>query len=755
MRSNFVRVLRIRGINITENFISETIVNLVNNQVNPESNKIHLLIHHCLTRGGAKMSKSSDPRRVIGAHVYAKASIVTSDSECKRLFGSLWKKTTVNGIVKHVVVPPRGSGKQTSLIIKWNINGSSKTKEVKLMNVRIQQTTPSSSSALVQPSTSTSSIEAVIPSENTAETTNDQTEIGNTQVVSAAPHEQAEREEGVTCHGLRWIEADVNDQINGGVPHKHWWVSHITGARITEGHGVNGLSPYDYFMWMFPISHLGEIVAYTNIRLARMGKTYTTSAEILKFFGVLILLTRFEFGSRRDLWLTKSKSKYIAAPDFSRFIARHRFDTIRSCIRFGSYPLDDSHDESRWCLVDDFVGAINDHRKRFVHPSEYICVDESMSRWYGLGGDWIDVGLPTYRAIDRKPENGCEIKTSACGRSGIMLRLEIVKSPDEDSARQHSGNMNHGTAVTRRLIDPWIRTDRIVCADSYFASAETAQVLADVGTRFIGVVKTASRGYPMTYLSSKPMAQRGDHFSMVCKSTNGGKDMMSLLWVDRERRYFIATTGSTLPGQTIYRERWRRIGNATKKVITETRITDVCQQYYSAASQIDRHNRCRQDDLKLEKKFEVHEWSMRVNTSLLAICIVDAWLLYKGGQGSRDCMSPNEFYSTLAEQLIDNKYCTTFTRSQDVQADEVSSMTMSGIGPHLTPTNRKRKRSDGSMTNCSYQGRCTVCKGFAKSKYVCSHCTRDISNDVWICHSSTGRDCFRKHLRTHHVDMDM
>ena len=80
--------------------------------------------------------------------------------------------------------------------------------------------------------------------------------------------------------------------------------------------------------------------------------------------------------------------------------------------------------------------------------------------------------------------------------------------------------------------------------------------------------------------------------------------MMALLYVDRERRYFIATAGSSLPGQTIYRESWRRVGNVTKKVITETPITDVCQTYYSAASQIDTHNRCRQDDLRLEKKFE-------------------------------------------------------------------------------------------------------------------------------------------------------
>jgi hypothetical protein len=53
-----------------------------------------------------------------------------------------------------------------------------------------------------------------------------------------------------------------------------------------------------------------------------------------------------------------------------------------------------------------------------------------MSRWYGKGGDWINEGLPHYIAIDRKPENGCEIQTACCGTSGIMMKLRIVKQEE-------------------------------------------------------------------------------------------------------------------------------------------------------------------------------------------------------------------------------------------------------------------------------------------------------------------------------------
>ena len=77
--------------------------------------------------------------------------------------------------------------------------------------------------------------------------------------------------------------------------------------------------------------------------------------------------------------------------------------------------------------MNDFVERFNSYRATNVQPSEQICVDESMSRWYGNGGDWINLGIPQYIAIDRKPENGGEIQDASCGQSGIMLRLKVVQ----------------------------------------------------------------------------------------------------------------------------------------------------------------------------------------------------------------------------------------------------------------------------------------------------------------------------------------
>jgi hypothetical protein len=77
-----------------------------------------------------------------------------------------------------------------------------------------------------------------------------------------------------------------------------------------------------------------------------------------------------------------------------------------------------------------------------VNPSEVICVDESISRWYRQGGRWIDIGPPHCVAIDRKAENGCEIPNAACGRSEIMLNVALVTTAEDEPASLTESQFN-------------------------------------------------------------------------------------------------------------------------------------------------------------------------------------------------------------------------------------------------------------------------------------------------------------------------
>ena len=90
-----------------------------------------------------------------------------------------------------------------------------------------------------------------------------------------------------------------------------------------------------------------------------------------------------------------------------------------------------SHSAHGWMHVDGFVVMFKNYRTETVTPSEFI-VDEEMVCWYGQGGACINLGLPIYIAIDRKPKNGADIQNSVCDKSGVMLRLKVVKSEEND-----------------------------------------------------------------------------------------------------------------------------------------------------------------------------------------------------------------------------------------------------------------------------------------------------------------------------------
>jgi len=518
-------------------------------------------------------------------------------------------------------------------------------------------------------------------------------------------------------------------------------------------------TPYDYFLAMFSMNQLTRMVRLTSPALEGRGMQPTTRGELLKFIGVTMLATRYEFGSRAELWSTKPRNSYLVAPAFGERtgLSRCRFDALWSCVAFSeqtSGGRDDS-EQSRWELITDFVDSINAHRDAHVSPSEYICVDESMCKWYGQGGPWIKRGLPMYVAIDRKPENGCEILNAACGRSGIMLRFSVVTSAEHQRAlgTNADGGVPHGAAVLKRLVAPWAGTHRVVRADSYFASVTAATELLAMGLRFIGVVKTATRGYPMSALSTLEVATRGDHATFTHSTAEGTVKLMAMMWVDRERRCFVSSTSTSLPGNPYDRVRWRQMGEDAERVALNVKLPQVAQAYYECCAQIDRHNRCRQNDLQLEHKLQTHDWSMRVNLSLLGMCVVDSWLLYCGARGANAALTQRQFYEDLAAQLIDNTFDTIGVRARatpsSAQVEEVGSSLRYSVGIHLTPTGKRRSGASVGDGDHRAQRNCRVCKRH-KSSQVCSGCRGGFDGDMFLCGPKTGRSCFEAHLRTVH-----
>jgi Transposase IS4 len=157
-------------------------------------------------------------------------------------------------------------------------------------------------------------------------------------------------------------------------------------------------------------------------------------------------------------------------------------------------------------------------------------------------------------------------------------------------------------------------SNRIVSADSYFASVGAAKEFYNNGFRFIGVVKTVTKGFPKTYLSGVELQDRGNFCALktAIPATAGEPELASFVWMDREQRYFIATAGSLAAGRSYTRARWRQVVNnpfaPPEKVNLTIAQPEIAEVYYDTCGAIDRHNRCHQDDLCIEKKVQTNNW---------------------------------------------------------------------------------------------------------------------------------------------------
>ena len=114
------------------------------------------------------------------------------------------------------------------------------------------------------------------------------------------------------------------------------------GQVFAEGCDVGKVKKYDvwdYFCMMLPPKCLRLWVGETNRQLGKHNFAPTTFHEAVKFLGILLLITRFEFGSRRDLWSAFRRSNYIPAANLGKTgISKNRFDQLLKCWRWSHQP---------------------------------------------------------------------------------------------------------------------------------------------------------------------------------------------------------------------------------------------------------------------------------------------------------------------------------------------------------------------------------------------------------------------------------
>jgi len=92
-----------------------------------------------------------------------------------------------------------------------------------------------------------------------------------------------------------------------------------------------------------------------NENLLSADKKLTTVGELLKWFGVLLLITRFEYGDRASsLWSPESNCQFIPTPSLGRTgMSRPRFDELFQFMEWSEQPKErpDGTPSKQYCWM--------------------------------------------------------------------------------------------------------------------------------------------------------------------------------------------------------------------------------------------------------------------------------------------------------------------------------------------------------------------------------------------------------------------
>ena len=193
--------------------------------------------------------------------------------------------------------------------------------------------------------------------------------------------------------------------------------------------------------------------------------------------------------------------------------------------------------------------------------------------------------------------------------------------------------LGEGTAVTLRLTEPHRGRGRTLIADSAFSSVKTfVNLEANSGLYFMGIVKTAHRGYPKEAMKEWVASQPERRTLKVCRSsTPNDRSMHALCWQEKKPKMLISNSGTGPPSTRL---RYKRV--IVNGVCMETRRVELrverprmIELFYERFSSVDVHNHYRQGSLRIDKEWTTRKRAHRVFASIFGMIVTDAHHAYR------------------------------------------------------------------------------------------------------------------------------
>ena len=386
-------------------------------------------------------------------------------------------------------------------------------------------------------------------------------------------------------------------------------------------------------------------------------------------------------------------------------------------------------------------------------------MDESMSKWRGQKLSHHHAGgHPHVTCIPRKPEPlGTELRALADAATHAIIQIEIQEGKAAMRMKEHS-NLGGGCGSIMRMVWPWRGSGRIVVGDSAFASVTTAFWLYwTCGIYFIGLVKTATKYFPVAYLKRADLYPSiGDSTTIVARlnlfSLNSSQrvPVFGFGWRSKHLKTFVSTCG-TSSVEPEGHWRWRRQieGVQTKRVPSSLSAPHAVKLYYACASAVDTNNLYRQFLLNLEDSWGTHCWWHRLFATIWGMILINAFLAFTFFEPARAGSS-----YTLSDFLLKllNQQWSRGNVSQNPSNLQQSTHPTSTEIPVLLPTDMRH--SPGSKVRRK-TFRCHVCS-VRYAVFYCSLCLETLcGSSKRSTENSRQSVCFFSHIGQAHPEFEV
>lgn len=366
---------------------------------------------------------------------------------------------------------------------------------------------------------------------------------------------------------------------------------------IPQNEIYKNLTPLGYFELFFDQDIIKFITEQTNLYAAQ--KSYTnidvTEQEIRTFIGMNILAGIIKLPNYRMYW-----SEFTRFPPISDAMSRNRFDKIRANIHLNDNRqmksrTDPNHD--RLFKVRPFIEKLRQNFLK-IEIEEHNCIGE------------LIIPIKTHHSKFKPYKPGIKIY-ARYGKRGFMHDFKIYAG--KSTTTQNTGLGLNGDIVLEFCEHiPHNKNFKIITGES-FTSYELACVLKKKGILFTGCINSDRLLICEFEEESK---SRGSFEYKVEKNEN----IIALKWYDKEPKHFISSYVGLKP-----------IDNVKRWYMHERRCIEIPRpaivaEYDKSMNGFEFHNSI----MDLHRiNSEAKKLYIRIFYTLLDVCVVNAWILYK------------------------------------------------------------------------------------------------------------------------------